>query len=214
MLKRVRGHFLSGLAVLSPLFLTLIFLQMLVRLADRAVVDPVFTLLPFEFDARVKVYLTKLAIAVVVVLFICLTGYVAKQILFRQFFGFVEGAIQGIPLFSSVYSSIKQIAHSFFGEKRGVFGRVVFVPYPVAGSYSIAFVMKEDRWQLHERIGRDLVSVFVPSPPNPATGFVLFVPKEQIVESGLTVEDAIRLVISLGSLTPSLPAPAKAPPAR
>lgn len=202
MLKKVRNHFVSGLIVLGPVFLTVVFISYLVRLTDNFIVNPVFRVLPFDIDAASKVILTKVAIALVVFVFVSLIGLTAEKFIFRRLFAAFEGALGNIPIFSKVYKSIKEVTLALFGEKRGQLGRVVYVEYPRKGVYAIAFVMHEGPWDAVRKIGKELVTVFVPSPPNPATGFFILAPKEDIVESGLTVEEGIRLIISGGAAVP------------
>ena len=90
------------------------------------------------------------------------------------------------------------------GEKTGVFKRAVFLEYPRKGIYVLAFVMNEKRWAIHEKTGKDIVNVFVPAPPNPATGNFVFVLREELIEADITVEEGIRLVISGGAAVPPL----------
>jgi uncharacterized membrane protein len=202
MLKKVRNHFVSGLVVLGPIFLTLVFIGYLVRLTDNFVVNPVFRILPMEIDAASKVILTKVAIAVVVFVFVSFVGLAAEKFIFRQLFSMLERAFANVPIFNKVYNSIKEVTLALFGEKKGHLGRVVYVEYPRKGSYAIAFVSHEGPWDATRKVGKDLVTVYVPSPPNPATGFFIFVPPEEIIESDLSTEEGIRLVISGGAAVP------------
>ncbi len=204
MLKNLKTHFIAGLVVLAPFFLTLLFLGYLVRLTDVFIVNPVFRLLPIEVDATFKIFLTKIAIAVCVLLITCFVGLVAEKFIFKRMLSSGESFLTNIPVFNRIYLSIKEIAVAFFGDKSGVFKRVVFMEYPRKGIYALAFVTREKRWALHEATGKDLVTVFVPSPPNPATGFFVFVPKEDLIDADVTVEEGIKMVISGGAAVPPL----------
>lgn len=205
MFKSLRNYFLSGLLILAPLFLTVLVLSYLVRLADGFVVNPVFQLLPLkELDVESRILATKLIIALAVVLFVTLLGITAQKFLFRRLLESGESVILGIPVFNRVYRTFKEISRAIFGEKSGIFKRVVFLEYPRNGIYAMGFVTYDKPWLLSEKIGKDLVSVFVPSPPNPATGLFVFVPREQILEADLTVEEGIKLCISCGAVAPSL----------
>lgn len=203
MLKKLRNYFLSGLLILAPLFLTVLVLFYLVRLADGFVVDPVFRMLPLEqLDMASRILAAKLIIAVVVVLFVTFLGIAAQKFLFRRVLESGEAVILGIPVFNRVYRSFKEIAQAIFGEKTGIFKRVVFVEYPRKGIFAMGFVTNEKPWALTDKTGKDLVSVFVPSPPNPATGFFVFVPREELLDANVTVEDGIKLCISGGAAAP------------
>ena len=188
--------------VLSPLFLTVIFFGYLVRLTDRLIVNPIFSMLPIDGDRTIMVFLTKIVIAFFVVIFLTLVGLVAEKFFVKKLFQAWEGLLKNIPLLSVVYTSVKEIAQAFAGDQKGVFKEVVFLEYPRKGIYAMAFVTQEKRWEIHEKTGREMVNVFVPSPPNPATGFFIFVPREELIRSDMTVEEGIRMVISGGVVVP------------
>lgn len=213
---KLRNHFISGLVVLGPLFVTVLVILYLIGLADAFVVNPLFSILPWQLDAAWMVLLTKLVIGVVVTTFIALVGYLAKKYVFIKFFESWESILGAIPVFNRLYLSVREIAQAFFGDKSGVFKRVVYIEYPRKDVWALAFVTQEDRrWDIHEKTGKDLLTLFVPSPPNPATGFFVFCRREEIVFSDLTVEEGIRMVISGGTVVPRLrgaAAPVPEPP--
>ena len=204
MLQKFRNHFASGLLVIGPVFLTVIVIGYLVKLTDRLVVNPVFEILPIEVDATFKIILTKLLIALLVILLVSFVGFATKKFIFKQLFSSWDTILNNIPFFNRLYMSIKEIVLAFFGYKSGAFKRAVFLEYPRKGIYVLGFIMTEKRWDIHEKTGKDIVNVFVPSPPNPATGQFVFVPKEELIEAGITVEEGIRLVISGGAAVPPL----------
>ncbi len=200
--KKLRNHFAAGLLVLAPLFLTSLFINYLLHLADSLVVNPVFRALPFRIDVSFKVFLTKIAIALVVLVFVTLIGWAAERFIFKKVFESGESFIESIPVINKIYSSIKDITRALFGEKKGEFARVVFIVYPMPGTYSLGFVTNSKRWEIDEKTGKEMITVFVPSPPNPATGYLVFVEKERVIESSMTIEDGIRMVVSAGSVPP------------
>ena len=204
-MSKFRTHFISGILVLAPLFITVVVISYLVKMTDVFVVNPVFRLLPMSaIDASFQVFLAKMLIGVFVIFFVMLIGLAAERLFFRQFMDVGEGVLKSIPFFNKVYGSVQDIAKAFFGDKRGVFKKVVFVEYPRKGIYALGFVTQEGRWELSAATGRDLITVFVPSPPNPATGNFVFVPKEELIECGVSVEEALKLVISGGAAVPLL----------
>jgi uncharacterized membrane protein len=201
-LHKLRNHFVSGLLVLGPLFLTVIFIAYLVKLTDKFVVNPIFQVLPFEIEASFKVFLAKLALALFVLFFVSFIGFIAERFIFKRLFSGWENFLKNIPLFNSIYSSIREVVQAFFGDKKGVFKRVVFLEYPRKGIYVMGFVTQEKSWELHDLTKKTIINIFVPSPPNPATGYFVFVPKEELIESTMTVEQGIRMVISGGAAVP------------
>jgi len=202
MRRKFRIYFLTGLLALAPFFLTLFFIQYLIRLADRFIVNPLFHASPFEFDASFKVFLTKIAILAVVIIFVALIGWAAEKFIFKKLFAMLEQFLNTVPFVNEVYGSIKEVAQAFFGDKAGVFKRVVYVEYPRKGVYALGFVTQEKPWEIHEKTGKRIVSIFLPNPPNPATGYFVFVPEEEVIDSDMSIEEGIRLVISAGAAVP------------
>lgn len=201
---KLKNYFFSGLLALAPLFLTVIFLTYLVRLTDRLIVNPVFDLLPVSQLDRLPVEIvTKLCIALVVVLMLCLIGFLTQKFLFRRLSDAGDAILRTIPVFNKVYTSIRDIAEAFFGDKSGVFKRAVFLEYPRKGIWALGFVTNEKQWVLCDKTCRELVSIFVPSPPNPATGFFVFAPKDELLDAGVSVEEGVKMVISGGAAVPA-----------
>ncbi len=204
MLKQFRTYFISGLLILAPFFLTVLFIGYLVRLADTFVVNPVFRLLPADVDMQSRTLLTKVIISLAVLFFVMLLGFAAQRFIFRRILKGGESLLTSIPVFNKIYRSFKDISHAILGDQAGgLFKRVVFVEYPRKGLYTMGFITQEKPWVLTEKLGIELVSVFVPSPPNPATGFFIFVAKEDLIEVNISVEEGIRLVISGGAAVPA-----------
>lgn len=204
MLKKLKTHFFSGLLILGPVFLTTIFIGYLVRITDQFIVNPVFRILPWDIEVNFKIFITKVAIGIVVFFSVCIVGFLAERFIFRRVFLGWETFLQSIPFFNKIYSSIKDIIKAFFGDKSQVYKKVVFIEYPRKGIYSMGFVMAERRWEIHQKTNKEMVTVLVPSPPNPATGYFCFVPKEEVIEASMTIEEGIRLVISGGAAIPRL----------
>ncbi len=206
-MKRVsqafKSYFFAGLVVLAPLFLSIMFIGYLFKLADHFVVDPLFQALPIDMDQGFKIFLTKLLIAAVVALFVAIIGFATRKVLVSSLFGFGESILKNIPVFNRIYLVLKEITGAFFDDKKGLFKRVVFVEYPRKGLYTMGFVTQEKPWELGRTTGKDIVNVFIPHPPNPATGFMVFVERTDITESSLTIEEGIKLVISAGAAVPA-----------
>jgi len=121
----------------------------------------------------------------------------------RKIYGLFEQTLAKIPLIGAIYPYVKQITEFFFGEEKKVeFKRVVAIPYPRPGVYSLGFLTGSSAKAINAASGMELISVFVPSSPMPATGYTLFVPASDIIEMSLTVEEALRTVVSGGVLLP------------
>jgi len=160
--------------------------------------------LPLHMDATFKIFFTKLAIGLFVIIFVTLIGFGVDKLFAKQFVSGFEMILKGIPVINKVYGPIREIAQAFFGDKKGVFKKVVLIEYPRKGIYALGFVTQDKRWEASRATGKELFTVFVPSPPNPATGNFVFVPKEEILEIQLSVEEGLKLVISGGAAIPPL----------
>ena len=113
-----------------------------------------------------------------------------------------EGILTSLPLVNKVYEAFKQISGVFIAEKREVFTKAVLIEYPRKGLYSIVFMTREAGGEIKEKLNNEMVSVFLPSTPNPTTGYLLFVPKNEIIELEMTIEESMKLIISGGAIIP------------
>jgi len=191
-MARLRRLFLTGLAVLLPTLVTIHFLNWFFRFADGIV---------GRWFARFQVYIPGLGI-VVGLSVIVLTGLLATNILGRQMITFGENLITKMPLARGVYLTVKQMVSVFLNPSETSFRRVVLVEYPRPGVYSLGFVTGETSEQLNSLTGEDLVNVFVPTAPNPTSGFLVLVPRKDVKRLDITVEQGLKLVVSIGIVDP------------
>ena len=141
-----------------------------------------------------------LLLLIVVLIFIGMltTGYVGKF-----FVRLWEKIIRKMPIVSSFYSLMKQIFETFLSQKSRSFSEVVLVQYPRPGLWTIAFVSKDETGgEIADKAGEDLLSIYVPTTPNPTSGFLIFVPKKDVIKLDMSVEDGIKYVLSCGIVTP------------
>ena len=205
----VRTAFISGLLTLAPLAITwLVFSQLFEWVGGGF--RPVFQ--PFVPDALIRLTIVWNVLATVIVLaMITGLGYLSRYFL-GQFFGsLAERFIQSIPGVNTVYNTVKQIVDTFSTQNRNLFSKVVLVQFPRAGSYTIGFLTAKTTGEPQQRVADDLWSVYVPTTPNPTSGFLLMLPKREILELEMSVGDGMKLVISGGTVAP--PAGAPPPPA-
>ena len=200
---QLRNAFLSGVMLLAPfaftcwVFLLLFenvggfFRPLLVRFVPESLRD---------FDILWNVLAT-----VIVVVLITLLGYVSRYVLGKYFGGLAERFIQTIPGVSGVYNTVKQIVATFSTQNRNLFNKVVLVEFPRKGAYTIAFLTSKTQSEAQARVGQELWTVFVPTTPNPTGGYLLLIPKDEIIELEMSVGDGMKLVISGGAVTPPWP---------
>jgi uncharacterized membrane protein len=200
MLTSLRNAFISGLLVLAPLAVTwLVFSQLFEWVGGSF--RPV--LLPFVPDSLVHLTIVWNVLAtVVVLLMITALGYLSRYVFGQYFGGLAERFIQSIPGVNTVYNTVKQIVETFSAQHRSLFSKVVLVEFPHKGTRTIGFLTGRARGELQFRAGEELWSVFVPTTPNPTSGFLLLLPKRDIIELEMSVGDGMKLVISGGTVMP------------
>jgi uncharacterized membrane protein len=209
MLARLRTNFLTGIVVIAPVALTIWLISSIIGWFDGLV-------LPFVPDAYrpEKIlntffgYDLKLNIrgvgVVVFLVFAILVGWLAKGLIGRSFIKYAENLVNRMPVVRSFYSGIKQIAETVFAQKERSFEKACMIEYPRKGIWAIGFISTDAKGEIAERNSSkgSMVSVFVPTTPNPTSGFLLFFPKSDIVELDMSIEDAAKLVISAGLVYP------------
>ncbi len=191
MLGFLRRHFLTGLLAVSPLAITSWILWR-VYLLVSGTMRPWLQRVPSLTETYPDFFLTIIGMGVVLCL-IVLIGLLTRNVIGGAFFRMLDRFFNGIPVVKSVFSATKQIAAVFLQDRRTAFQKVVLFSYPRPGMYSLGFTT-------HENTGRDVVSVFLPTTPNPTSGYMLLVPAGQVTELDLPVEEAIKLVVSGGAI--------------
>lgn len=152
-------------------------------------------------------------IIILVVLF--LTGLIASNVFGRYLFGLGDDMLERIPLVRSIYTTVKQISDTMFSNKGKAFRKVVMIRYPQKDTWSLAFLTSDSLGEVEVKAPRQLISVFIPTTPNPTSGFLILVPPEDVIELEMTVDEAFKMIVSLGVVAPPYPrvAPEQAAPA-
>lgn len=199
MWKKTKSYFVTGLIVLIPLVLTIYIIWKLFIAIDgilQGVVSQLFSRLGLGEVGQTYIGLGFIS----VILLILLTGLIARNYIGKKVIQWGEMLFTQIPLINRIYIAIQQLSNAFLSEKREVFKKAVLIEYPRKGIYSIGFFTQDTRGEVQERLQTDVVSVFLPTTPNPTSGFLLFVPKTEVVELDMSIEDALKLVISGGAI--------------
>ena len=142
---------------------------------------------------------------IIFLLFTIVVGWIAKGILGRSLISFAEGLVDRMPVVRSIYSGIKQISETVFAQSERSFERACLIQYPRKGIWAVGFISTAAKGEVSEKAetGGKLLSVFVPTTPNPTSGFLLYFPEEDVIELDMSVEDAAKLVISAGLVYPN-----------
>ncbi len=203
--KDIRKRLIAGSLVLFPVYITFIALKYIFIFAGGTMAPVVRrTVLETEW-IQLKVpdaVLTPLMFLIGLVMFflaLYFTGAFATHFIGKQIIKYAEAVVDMIPLVKNIYGTAKQIVQTATIPGKGAFQRVVMVDFPKSGTKALGFVTGS----IEEKEGRSLTSVFVPTSPNPWTGFVLFLPEKEIENTELTVEEGLRMIVSGGILAPS-----------
>ena len=139
---------------------------------------------------------------VVGVITLTLLGYLSKYLLGKVFISTTEKVLDKVPFLNAVYRSVKQIVETFGRENRAVFKEVCLVEYPRKGCYALGFITADASSHVQEKVGDHMIYVFVPTTPNPTSGFLLLVPREEIYKLDVSVGDGMKMLISGGAVVP------------
>lgn len=211
LIARLRASFLTGLVVIAPVGLTIWLIWAVVGWIDGWVLP----LVPqayhpdrmiqnfFGLDPALQINVRGFGVVIFLV-FTIIVGWMAKGIIGRSFIKFAESLVERTPVVRTVYSGIKQISETIFAQSERSFEVACLIEYPRRGIWALGFISTTAKGEIARRAHptEEMVSVFVPTTPNPTSGFLLFFPRSDIIELDMTVEDAAKLVISAGLVYP------------
>ena len=200
-LAKLRANFLTGLVVIAPIGLTIWLIWTMFGWVDGFVLP----LIPDQFNPEAYIGINLRGLGVIFFLvFTILVGWVAKGLIGRSLIRFAETLVERTPVVRTIYSGIKQIAETVFAQSERSFEKACLVQYPRKGIWAIGFISTQAKGEVLDRAETmgGLMSVFVPTTPNPTSGFLLFFPEEDVVELDMSIEDAAKLVISAGLVYP------------
>ena len=205
---RLRGYFFAGVLVIALISITVYIAWLLISFID----GHVFALLPPVYNPETYLPFSIPGIGLLVmVVGLTLVGALTAGYLGRLFLRLSEGILNRMPVVRGIYGAAKQIVETVVSNKSTAFREVVLVEYPRKGIWTMGFLTGRTVDQVGEVAGPRLVNVFVPTTPNPTSGFLLFVPESDIRRLEMTVEEAIKLIISTGIVTPPARRPDEAP---
>ena len=190
----LKKHLLTGLLIWIPLAITLWVLHLIVSTMDLSL-----SFLPQDWVARV--YFPGLGIVLTLVV-LWATGVFASNLLGREVIHFWERVLRRIPVVNSIYSGVKQVSDTLLKPGGQAFRKAVLVQYPRAGSWTVAFQTGAPAGEIKGLLKDEFVSVYVPTTPNPTSGFFLIMPRAEVIELAISVDEALKYVISMGVVPP------------
>jgi len=193
----LRRYLVAGVLVWLPVLATLWVVSFLVRLMDQTLL-----LLPAAYrpQALVGFPLPGLG-AVLAFVILLITGLLVTNLIGRRLVAYWEGVLQRIPLVRSIYGGVKGFTESVFSSSNS-FRKVVTIEYPRTGVWSIGFVTAENLKEISAKTGEQQVCVYIPTAPNPTSGFIVMTPREKVVELNMTVDAAMKMIITCGVVVP------------
>ena len=197
-MKRIQKYLVAGILVWAPLFVTWLLLRFAVGIMDRTLL-----LIPEQYrpETLLGIHIPGLGVILtVIVLF--LTGVLAANFVGRAFVGGWESLMDRIPVVRAIYSAAKNFAEIVFSDSSQSFKKVMLIQYPRKGLYSLAFQTSSQLGEVQERTGEDVICCFVPTTPNPTSGFIIIVPRTDVIELDMEVDEALKMIISLGVVVP------------
>lgn len=196
---RLRGYFLAGILVTAPISITIYLTWGFLKFVDARVTP----LIPVHYNPNTYLPFSLPGIGLVaVVFFFILIGWFAKNFLGRLLIRFSEYIVHRVPVIRAVYKAIKQIFETIMASQSQAFREVVLLEYPRKGVWSLGFVTGRTKGEVQRTTEKETMSVFVPTTPNPTSGYLLFVPRKELYFLDMTVEEAAKLVVSAGIITP------------
>lgn len=204
----MKKYFITGLLIWIPLSITFMVLAWIVNTLDR-----ILLWMPDGWQPKALVGLDIPGAGVAITLLIILaTGLVGANVLGQRVVRLWEGILSRIPVVKSIYYSVKQVSDTLFSSSSHAFRKALLVQYPRSGAWTIAFLTGKPGGDAARHLSGDYISVYVPTTPNPTSGFFLMVPREDVIELEMSVDEALKYIISMGVVSPVKRVPAAAAP--
>lgn len=205
-MKSLRRYLIAGLLVWIPLGATLLLINFAVKQMDKSIelIPSAFqpgNLLQDWFQTTEPVHIPGFGVILIVIV-VFVTGILVANFVGRAFMGGWESLLDRIPVVRAIYSAAKNFAEIVFSDSSQSFKKVLLIEYPRKGLYSLAFQTASDLGEIEERAGEDVICCFVPTTPNPTSGLIIMVPRKDIIELDMEIDEALKMIISLGVVVP------------
>ena len=202
---RLRKYLIAGILVWLPLGVTVLVVKLFVDLMDRTLL-----LIPPQYTPEALLGFSIPGLGVLLsVLIILFTGMIAANLLGGKLVALWESILARIPLVRSIYSAVKQLTETLFSPSGQSFRKVLLVEYPRKGAWTLAFQTGTDAGEAQQKTGEDIINIYVPTTPNPTSGFFLMIPRRDVIELDMSVDEGLRMIISMGVVVPKVKKPAE-----
>jgi len=191
---KLRNYFFTGVVVLIPIGFTLYLTKILISVTSK--------LIPTEINPNTYLHFSIPGLEIILtIIFITIVGYLSLSFLGKKFLQIIDNLFKKIPILKTIYSAIGQMTESFTQNKSNK-KSVVLVEYPRKDTWAVGFATKDNKGEMKNKTSRNLVNVFVPTTPNPTSGFLLMFPKEDVIYLDISFEEASKFIVSAGTSTP------------
>jgi uncharacterized membrane protein len=198
-MKNIQKYLIAGLLVWLPVVVTVLLFRFLITLMDQTLI-----LLPLQIRPESLLGFSIPGLGLILTLLVLLvTGVLAANIVGRTMVSFGEKILKRIPVVRSVYSAAKNFSELVFSETGQSFKKVLLIQYPRKGVYSLAFQTSTALGEVQNKTGKNMVCTFIPTTPNPTSGYIIILPKEDVIEMDMNVDEAFKMIVSLGVVVPS-----------
>ena len=194
LISSLRNNFIAGVVVLIPIGITLYLTLFIINVSSK--------LIPKEINPNhyLPYNIPGLEILIAVLL-ITIIGWLSLSFIGKRLFNLFESVLNKIPIIRTIYSAVEQLIETFTKSKSDK-KTVVLIEYPRKGVYAVGFATKENTGEIKKKAGKELINVFVPTTPNPTSGFLLMFPKDEVIYLDLSFEEASKFIVSAGSFNP------------
>lgn len=195
----IKNYFLTGLLVILPIFITVYVIWNLIK-----AMDVFLKYIPAKYlpETYIDIYIPGLGLILVIILILAV-GLLTRNIVGSKVVQFWEDMVDRIPLARIIYAGVKQFLEAFFLQKSDAFKKVALLEYPRKGIYVLGFITGESKGEAQEKINKKMTNVFVPTTPNPTSGFYILIPEDELTILNMSVEEAFKLLISGGIVSPN-----------
>jgi uncharacterized membrane protein len=203
MLRTLRNAFVSGLLLLAPVGVTVFVINLLIRNIGVPTRQMFFFFIPADPAGFIWIeYGLYVAAIIWVACLITLLGWLSRLLIGRALLNLFERVVDNVPFVRTVYNTVKQIRDTFVQQEKAVFQKAVLLEYPRRGVWVLGFLTGAGKGEVQHRTAADLLNVFVPTTPNPTSGFLLMVPRQEVHDLDMNIADAMKLIISGGAVVP------------
>ncbi|WP_071564457.1 DUF502 domain-containing protein [Bathymodiolus thermophilus thioautotrophic gill symbiont] len=197
-MKKLSNYFIAGLLFWIPLGLSIVLIKFFLEFVDGIIPEQYLPKELLEFSNIVP------GSGIILILMIMLvTGVLVNNFIGRKVLQLWDGLLNKIPGFRGIYNALKQLSDTVLSPSSNSFKKALLVEYPRKGMWTIAFQTGDYHGEIEQKIGKDIVNIYVPTTPNPTSGFFIMLPKKEVIELDMHVDDAFKLIISTGVVTPN-----------